>query len=96
MIKYSIAIVDDEEIIRDALEITLSDKYDISLFENAELFIASLKKKPPDLVLMDIGLPRMSGIEALEIVKTKYNDIPVIMVTAYEDINMVIQSMKIG
>ena len=96
MIKYSIAIVDDEEIIRDALEITLSDKYDISLFENAELFIASLKKKPPDLVLMDIGLPMMSGIEALEIVKTKYNNIPVIMVTAYEDINMVIQSMKIG
>jgi len=96
MIKYSIAIVDDEEIIRDALDITLSDKYNISLFENAELFIGSMKKKTPDLVLMDIGLPVMSGIEALGIIKERYNDIPVIMITAYEDINMVIQSMKIG
>ncbi len=96
MIKYSIAIVDDEEIIRDALDITLSDSYDILLFEDAESFIASMLKKLPDLVLMDIGLPMMTGIEALEIIKEKYNDIPVIMVTAYEDINMVIQSMKIG
>lgn len=96
MIKYSIAIVDDEESIRDALEMILQDKYDISLFETAEGFIASLQKTAPDLVLMDIGLPQMSGIEALEIIKTKYNDIPVVMVTAYEDINMVIQSMKIG
>ena len=45
MIKYSIGIVDDEEIIRDALDITLSDKYDVSLFENAESFIASIEKK---------------------------------------------------
>jgi DNA-binding NtrC family response regulator len=96
MIKYSIAIVDDEESIRDSLEMILQDQYDISLFETAEVFIASLKETAPDLVLMDIGLPRMSGIEALEIVKTNTSDIPVIMVTAYEDINMVIQSMKIG
>ncbi|MCK5162939.1 MAG: sigma-54-dependent Fis family transcriptional regulator [Desulfobacula sp.] len=96
MIKYSIAIVDDEEIIRDALDITLSDSYDILLFEDAESFIASMLKKLPDLVLMDIGLPMMNGIEALRIVKEKTNDIPVIMVTAYEDISMVIQSMKIG
>ena len=96
MIKYSIAIVDDEEIIRDALDITLSDEFEVSLFEDAESFLFSIGNKTPDLVLMDIGLPMMSGIEALEIVKEKTKDIPVIMVTAYEDINMVIQSMKIG
>ncbi|MCD4722591.1 MAG: sigma-54 dependent transcriptional regulator [Desulfobacula sp.] len=96
MIKYSIAIVDDEEIIRDALDITLSNEFDVILFENAESFLASIENRTPDLVLMDIGLPMMSGIEALGIVKEKTNDIPVIMITAYEDINMVIQSMKIG
>jgi len=95
-IKYSIAIVDDEEIIRDALDIILSDEFDVDLFENAELFLTSIENKKPDLVLMDIGLPVMSGIEALEIVKENTSDIPVIMITAYEDINMVIQSMKIG
>ncbi|WP_299979295.1 sigma-54 dependent transcriptional regulator [Desulfobacula sp.] len=96
MIKYSIAIVDDEEIIRDALDITLSNEFNVSLFENAESFLASIENRTPDLVLMDIGLPVMNGIEALEIVKEKTNDIPVIMITAYEDISMVIQSMKIG
>ncbi|MCK4767031.1 MAG: sigma-54-dependent Fis family transcriptional regulator [Desulfobacula sp.] len=96
MIKYSIAIVDDEEIIRDALDITLSNEFDVSLFENAESFLTSIENRTPDLVLMDIGLPMMNGIEALRIVKEKTNDIPVIMVTAYEDISMVIQSMKIG
>ena len=96
MKKYSIAIVDDEEIIRDALDITLSDKYTVHLYGSAESFISSIEAISPDLVLMDIGLPEMNGIEALRLIKEGYADIPVIMITAYEDINMVIQSMKIG
>lgn len=96
MIRYSIAIVDDEETIRDSLELILSDEYEIYLYKDAESFVSSLDNTCPDIILMDIGLPVMSGIEALEIVKTKTRDLPVIMVTAYEDINMVIKSMKIG
>ncbi len=111
MIRYSIAIVDDEETIRDSLELILSDEYDVHLYEDAESFVSTLDKTIldktildktildktlPDIILMDIGLPVMSGIEALDIVKSKTHDLPVIMVTAYEDINMVIKSMKIG
>jgi DNA-binding NtrC family response regulator len=96
MIRYTIAIVDDEETIRDSLEIVLSDEYHIDLFIDAESFLSSMKKKKPDLVLLDIGLPVMNGIEALNIIKKDNPDLPVIMVTAYEDINMVISSMKIG
>ncbi len=96
MIKYSISIVDDEETIRDGLKLILSDTYDISCFADAETFFSSLDKISPDLVLMDIGLPLMSGIEALSIIKKKTPDLPVIMITAFEDINMVIQSMKTG
>jgi two-component system response regulator AtoC len=96
MIRYSIAIVDDEETIRDSLELVLSDEYDVFLYEDAESFIPTLDGTPPDIILMDIGLPVMSGIEALKIVKSRTQDLPVIMVTAYEDITMVINSMKIG
>ncbi|MCG8684792.1 MAG: sigma-54 dependent transcriptional regulator [Desulfobacterales bacterium] len=96
MIKYTLAIVDDEESIRDSLDMVLSPKYKILLFEDAESFIASLDREVPDLVLMDIGLPKMSGIEALEVFKESHRDVPVIMITAYEDISMVIQSMKGG
>lgn len=96
MIRYTIAIVDDEVTIRDSLDIILSDEYTICLYEDAESFVASLEESLPDVVLMDIGLPVMSGIEALEIFKTRAPNTPVIMITAYEDINMVISSMKIG
>ena len=96
MIRYSIAIVDDEETIRDSLQIILSEDYDIFCFPDAESFLLSLEKSLPDLVLMDIGLPVMSGIDALAIVKQKIPELPVIMVTAFEDIRMVIRSMKKG
>jgi two-component system response regulator AtoC len=96
MLTYSIAIVDDEETIRDSLSIILSPEYDIRLYEDGETFVASLENGLPDVVLMDIGLPLMSGIDALKIAKEKSHDLPVIMITAYEDINMVIQSMKMG
>jgi len=96
MIRYTIAIVDDEETIRDSLDIILSDEYTICLYEDAESFVASLEETLPDVVLMDIGLPVMSGIEALEIFKARASNSPVIMITAYEDINMVIASMKMG
>ncbi len=96
MIRYSIAIVDDEESIRDSLEMILAQDYDILSFADAESFLLSLETSSLDLILMDIGLPVMSGIEALTIVKKKIPDLPVIMVTAFEDINMVIRCMKTG
>ncbi|MBA3011632.1 MAG: sigma-54 dependent transcriptional regulator [Proteobacteria bacterium] len=96
MIRYTIAIVDDEETIRDSLDIILSDEYTIVSYADAESFVVSLEETLPDVVLMDIGLPRMSGIEALEIFKARAVNSPVIMITAYEDINMVISSMKMG
>ena len=96
MIRYTIAIVDDEETIRDSLEMVLSQDYDISCFQDAESFLFSMETLLPDLVLMDIGLPVMSGIDALTIIKQKIPDLPVIMITAFEDIQMVIRSMKKG
>ena len=96
MIRYTIAIVDDEETIRDSLNMVLSDEYRICLHGDAESFVASLEEILPDVVLMDIGLPGMSGMEALEIFKHRAPNSPVIMITAFEDINMVITSMKMG
>jgi DNA-binding NtrC family response regulator len=96
MIRYTIAIVDDEETIRDSLNMILSDEYRICLHGDAESFVASLEERLPDVVLMDIGLPGMSGIEALEVFKSKAPNTPTIMITAFEDINMVITSMKMG
>ncbi len=96
MISYSIYIVDDDDTIREGLTMALEADYHIESFLNAESAIEALQADPPDLVLLDIGLPGMSGIEALGKIKGLYPEILVIMITAYEDINTVISAMKYG
>jgi DNA-binding NtrC family response regulator len=70
--------------------------YHTEAFPNAEEAIESMQSGLPDLVMLDIGLPGMSGIEALKIIKEKHPEVLVIMITAYEDIDTVIAAMKTG
>jgi len=96
MITYSIYIVDDEETIREGITMALEADYRVEAFSTAETAIDAMKNDPPDLVLLDIGLPGMNGIEALRTIKNLYPDILVVMITAYEDVNTVISAMKLG
>jgi DNA-binding NtrC family response regulator len=96
MIQYYIYIVDDEETIREGVSMALETNYQVKAFATAEGAIDAMKDRPPDLVLLDIGLPGMDGIEALAKMKDLYPDVLLIMITAYEDINTVISAMKLG
>jgi len=96
MITYSIYIVDDEETIREGITMALQADYHVDSFSTAEAAIEALKSNPPDLVLLDIGLPGMNGIEALKKIKGQYPDVLIIMITAYEDVNTVVSAMKLG
>ncbi|MGD9076436.1 MAG: sigma-54 dependent transcriptional regulator, partial [Desulfobacteraceae bacterium] len=96
MISYSIYVVDDENTIREGVTMALEANYQVEAFATAETAIDAMKDRPPDLVLLDIGLPGMDGIEALGKIKDFYPDVVIIMITAYEDINTVISAMKLG
>ncbi|UCH19768.1 MAG: sigma-54-dependent Fis family transcriptional regulator [Deltaproteobacteria bacterium] len=96
MIPFSIWIVDDEEVARDGISMVLERNYQVHAFATAEEAIEAMLGGPPDLVLLDIGLPGMSGIEALVKIKELYPDIVVIMITAYEDVKTVVSAMKQG
>ncbi len=96
MNRFKVYIVDDEESIRQGVALALKKQYDIRAFARAESAIAALRKDPPDLVLLDIGLPGMSGLEALGEIKALSADVLVIMVTGYEDVSSVINAMKAG
>jgi DNA-binding NtrC family response regulator len=96
MISYSIFVVDDEESVREGLTMALETDYQVKAFSSAEAAIESMNNNPPDLVLLDIGLPGMNGIEALGRIKRLYPDILIVMITAYEDIKTVISAMKLG
>ena len=94
--RFSILLIDDEESIRDGVAIALGPLYDIRVFGTAEEGLASLDETPPDLVLLDIGLPGMNGIEALRRIRETHPEVLVIMITAYEDVHTVVSAMKLG
>jgi DNA-binding NtrC family response regulator len=96
MVKYTVYLVDDDEFIRDGISEALGQEYNLKTFSNAEELLVELGASPPDLILLDIGLPGINGIEALAEIKKDYPDILVIMMTAYEDIDTVIAAMKAG
>jgi len=95
MVSYSIFVVDDEESIRDAALMNLTN-YQVKAFANAEAALEALKKETPDLVLLDIGLPGMDGVQALEQIKASHPEVLCIMITAFEDVHTVVSAMKLG
>jgi len=94
--RFTVTIVDDESSIRRGVSAALKPHYRVKTYSRAENAIAAQKKEQPDLILLDIGLPGMNGIEALETIKTVNPEILVIMMTALDDIQTVISAMKSG
>jgi len=77
-----ILIVDDDELMRRSLSFNLKQNgYRTSTASNAEAALAQARRDPPDLVLLDIGLPGMDGLDALRHFKEAF-DLPVIFLTA--------------
>jgi DNA-binding NtrC family response regulator len=93
---YTIFVVDDEESIREGISLSLGSSYRVKTYVTAEEAISGTEWEPPDLVLLDIGLPGMNGVEALSEFKQRDPDLPVVMITAFEDFKTVISAMKAG
>ena len=91
-----IAIVDDEKILVNSLEIAFKDKYEVKCYYNGSDFISSLIDIIPDIVLLDIRLPDFNGIDILKKIKETSSNTNVIMITAHGEINTAIESMKSG
>jgi signal transduction histidine kinase len=90
-----ILLVDDEEGIRKVLGISLTDGgYEVSTAENAEQALDIFRKEQPAIVLTDIKMPGMDGIELLQEIKTVSPDTEVIMITGHGDMELAIQSLK--
>jgi len=93
---YTLYIIDDEEPLTRAFARIFENDYTVSIFSSAESALTAMPGHPPDLILLDIGLPGMNGICALRKIKQKFPDMVVIMITSFEEIDMVVTSMKSG
>ena len=92
-----ILIVDDEQPIRETLEMVMLGKgYDVVTVGDGLSAIRAFEREQPDLVILDIRLPEMDGIQVLQQLQKKQKQTPVIMMTAYHDMETTIQAMKKG
>lgn len=94
--KYKVLIIDDDRLLQNSLKNVLSEKYDILIAGSGERGIELLKGNDVDLILLDIRLPGMDGVETLKKIREIRKDGTIIMMTAYEDVKTVITSMKAG
>ena len=97
--KISVYIVEDYLLTRITYKKAFQNYPDINIlddFESAEECIEALEKQTVDVVLMDLGLPYMTGIEATKIIHRKYPDIKIIILTSHENDDEVLSSLASG
>lgn len=95
--KAKLLVVDDEESIREFLEIMLKKEgYEITLAEDGEKAIDLLKKKSFDMIISDLQMPKVTGIELLKHVRENYPDIVFMMITAFGTTETAVEAMKMG
>lgn len=92
-----ILVVDDEEVLRYLLMLSLKEEgYEVDGAEDGEQAINIIQSRPYDLVLLDIKMPIVDGIGVLKFVKEHHPDTEVIMLTAFSDVNVAVECMKLG
>ncbi len=97
MSKSRILIVDDEESVREVLEIVLKKEgYEVMTSHDGAHALDLLKKRSFDLVISDLQMPNMTGLELLKHAKDQYPDIIFFMVTAFGSTETAVEAMKYG
>lgn len=92
-----IVVVDDDPFVRESISLLLREYgYDVTVCETGKEALAALHKNTFEVVLTDILMPGMSGIELLEKIHADYPEMPVILMTAYAELNTAVDAIKRG
>ena len=97
--QIKIAIADDHKIFRDGIKMALSDKENLKILWEAEDGKDMMHKigiKMPDVLLMDIRMPEIDGINAIQILRKEYETVKIIILTMYDDHQMITKMMEMG
>lgn len=97
MIKVLIA--DDQELIRQGLQVVLNSREGLEVTDavaNGQEVIKSIRKSRPDVILMDVRMPKMDGVQCTKIIKENYPQIKIIILTTFDDDEYVYNALKYG
>ena len=96
MAKARILIADDEEGIRESLSLILGDDYDLVFAVDGEETLAKLQQEPFALVLLDIKMPKLDGLDVMKQLKAQGITAPILMLTAYQSIELAKEAVTLG
>lgn len=97
MSKGKILVIDDEDIVRLSCSRTLvPEGYELKMAKNGQEGIKMLEEESFDLVLTDLKMPNMDGIEVLGTIKEKWPKTDVVIVTGYQTVETAVKAIKLG
>ena len=97
--KYKVIIAEDHAIVRDGLKSILLSEADLEIVDEIEdglKAVRSATKYKPDLILMDISMPKMNGLEATREIKKKFPDMKILILTIHKNDEHILESLKAG
>jgi two-component system, NarL family, response regulator YdfI len=97
--KHKILIVDDHWVVREGLKLVLetNDSYEVvGEAEDGATAMTLIEELHPDVILMDLYMPHMSGLETMKALKERQNEMPVIILTTYNEDDLMIQGLSLG
>lgn len=97
MIKVLVA--DDQELIRESLKAVLNDQLDINVIgtaQNGQEVLELVKKTKPDIILMDVRMPIIDGVQCTKIIKQSHPNIKIIILTTFDDDKYLSDAIKFG
>ena len=97
--QIKVAIADDHKIFRDGIKMALKDRDYLKILweaEDGKDLMHKLKIKIPDVLLMDIRMPELDGINAISLIRKEYEEVKIIVLTMYDDQEMITKMMEMG
>ena len=94
--KLRILVADDEEGIRESLQLILGEDYELDFANDGHETLTKLTSERYDLVLLDIKMPKLDGLEVMKRLKEQPVSVPVLILTAYQSVELAKEAVKLG
>ena len=97
--QIKVAIADDHKIFRDGIRMSLNHREFIKILweaEDGKDLMHKLQIKQPDILLMDIRMPQIDGMNAIGMIRKEYEEVKIIVLTMYDDQEMITKMMEMG